>query len=140
MTGRNTRCQDNRAQGLVSKICCLMLLGSVVSYGTDLLAQARPASSAGASATSNEQQTAGRRLFMQNCSFCHLPKGRSPKSTAEGTAIGPLLKGIFQGDKALSEQTVRTFIMRGIPQKMPGFQYGLEPKEIDAIITYLKSL
>jgi hypothetical protein len=34
---------------------------------------------------------------------------------------------------------VREFIRRGTP-RMPGFQYGLTPEEIDSIIAYLKTV
>ena len=77
---------------------------------------------------------------MQNCSVCHLPILENSKNAAEeGSAIGPLLKGLFRGERPRPEEAVRTFIMRGTP-KMPGFQYGLEQREIDSIIAYLKTL
>ena len=87
-----------------------------------------------------QEQKAGMNLFLQNCSFCHLERKENPKSTAEGERIGPQLKGMLSGPKpVLTEQVARNFILRGT-QKMPGFQYGLEPKEIDSIIAYLKTL
>ncbi len=91
-------------------------------------------------ATLNEQQKAGKGLFMQNCSVCHLPILENSKDAAGGgSAIGPLLEGLFRGERPRPEEAVRTFIMRGTP-KMPGFQYGLERSEIDSIIAYLKTL
>ena len=87
-----------------------------------------------------EQQRAGKIVFLQNCTFCHGPKKQSLKSTVEGKTIGPLLNGLLTGPNAKSEQIVRTFILKGVQQKMPGFQYALEPKEIDNLIAYLKSL
>ncbi len=89
----------------------------------------------------NEQLRTGRRLFSQNCFLCHAPEKKNPKSTVdEGTTIGPRLNGLFKGPKPLSDMVAKTFILRGVEGKMPGFQYGLEPSEIDAIIAYLKTL
>lgn len=62
------------------------------------------------------------------------------KSTETHPGIGPPLDGIFRGDKPLTDVVARTFIQRGVADKMPSFQYGLEPKEIDSIIAYLKTL
>lgn len=89
----------------------------------------------------NDVQRTGKRLFSQNCALCHSPTKKNNKNPAdEGTTIGPRLKGLFTGPKALSDAVARTFIQKGVAEKMPGFQYGLEPKEIDAVIAYLKTL
>jgi hypothetical protein len=37
------------------------------------------------------------------------------------------------------EDFLRQFIQQGVPAKMPGFRYDLEPKQIDDIIAYLKT-
>ena len=117
-----------------------LLLAIGIVFPAVLPAQSTPSSSTAPSPALNEQQRAGRRLFMQNCSFCHLPRG-NPKSTGEGkTSYGPLLTGLFRRDKPMPEQAARVFIQQGVPQKMPGFQYGLEPGEIESIIAYLKTL
>jgi mono/diheme cytochrome c family protein len=123
-----------------AKIVSWMLLGSWTVFALSLPAQSKPSSSSAASSALSEDQEAGKALFMQNCSLCHLPHKENSKSATEGFAIGTVLKGLFRGEKPRSEQTVRTFIMRGVPQKMPGFQYSLERKEIDNIISYLKTL
>ena len=36
-------------------------------------------------------------------------------------------------------ELLRGLILKGSPN-MPGFQYGLEPKEMDDLIAYLKTL
>ena len=77
---------------------------------------------------------------MQNCSLCHLPRPDNPKSTETGSAYGGDLAGLFKGQKPMTEQAVQAFILRGLPKKMPGFQYGLKLQEIDSIIAYLKTL
>ena len=102
--------------------------------------QSSSSSSSGSVPTLNEQQKTGKGLFMQNCSVCHLPILENSKDAASGgPTIGPLLEGLFRGERPRPEEAVRTFIMRGTP-KMPGFQYGLERSEIDSIIAYLKTL
>lgn len=75
---------------------------------------------------------------MQNCAFCHLPYRTEDKTGKETASIGPNLKGLLQKEKPLPEATIRGFISKGIPQKMPAFQYGLDAKEIDLIIQFLK--
>jgi mono/diheme cytochrome c family protein len=39
-----------------------------------------------------------------------------------------------------NEDTMREFISNGSKGKMPGFKYGLEAPEIDAIVEYLKTV
>ena len=126
----------------IPKIACLILLGSGMVMPAVLPAQSQQSSSSAPAPTLNDEQRAGRRVFLQQCAYCHLPRNRNEKSTAEGTAIGQVFKGwpLLREGKPLSEQVVRTFILQGVPQKMPGFQYGLEPEEIDNIIAYLKTL
>jgi len=38
-----------------------------------------------------------------------------------------------------NEDMIRDYIRNG-SKKMPGFKYGLEPSEIDAIVEYLKTV
>jgi mono/diheme cytochrome c family protein len=76
-------------------------------------------------------QAAGKKLFVQKCSVCHLPELPSY------TAYGPLLDGkvvASRGDAAIREQ-----IMRG-SARMPGWQYTMSSAEIEQIIGYLKTL
>ena len=47
----------------------------------------------------------------------------------------PLYKDIVDGN----EDTMRDYIRNG-SRRMPGFKYGLEPSEIDAIVEYLKTV
>jgi mono/diheme cytochrome c family protein len=150
---------ENGGLALISsKIPFFFMVACAVFFPIAATAQSRQASAKSAH-TLNEQQFAGRGLFLQNCALCHLPEkwdqpnafvfygGASraaseynPKSTAVGPSVGPDLKGLFRGENAMPEQAVRGIIMRGFPNQMPGFRYGLEPKEIDSIIAYLKTL
>jgi mono/diheme cytochrome c family protein len=97
------------------------------------------------------QEQNGEGLYLRNCAYCHSPHkaespahitgpGDDPKNAMPGVTIGPPLKGILKGENALPEAAIRTFIMQGFPNQMPGFQYTLGPKQIDDLIAYIKSL
>lgn len=77
------------------------------------------------------KELAGKKLFLQRCSICHMP----PLNDPEGQPYGPKLSG-FVKDTA-TETRARETIKNGTP-RMPGFQYGLDQEQIDNIITYLK--
>jgi mono/diheme cytochrome c family protein len=76
-------------------------------------------------------QAAGKKLFVQRCSVCHLP------ALPSYTAYGPLLNKAMVAGRG--DEAVRLQIMQGSP-RMPGFQYTLSPKEIDQLVVYLKTL
>ena len=124
-----------------SRVAFILLLASGHIFPIVLAAQSnQSSSSSGSVPTLNEQQKTGKGLFMQNCSVCHLPILENSKDAAGGgPTIGPPLEGLFRGERTRPEEAVRTFIMRGT-QKMPGFQDGLERREIDSIIAYLKTI
>ena len=124
----------------IPRRACLLLLTLGIIFPVPLVAQAGQPFSSPRVPTLNEEQRSGKRLFLENCSLCHLPKKENGKNTARaGPAIGPALNGLFRGEKPIREETVWTFILRGT-RKMPGFQYALEPREITNIIAYLKTL
>jgi mono/diheme cytochrome c family protein len=92
-------------------------------------------------------QRAGEGLFLRNCAFCHASHKKEspgdikdpaddPKNAMEGKSIGPSLRIV----STLSDSDVRSFIMQGFPNEMPGFRYGLTPKEIDELISYLRTI
>jgi mono/diheme cytochrome c family protein len=76
----------------------------------------------------------GKKLFVQRCSVCHLP----PLGPGEPRSYARSLTGFVKN--AESEAAARLIIQRGIQSRMPGFQYGLEPNEIDDIVAYLSTL
>ncbi len=91
---------------------------------------AQQESSAGSSSLT-DQQVFGRRVFRQRCGVCHLPPVPGAK------VYGPtLFKELIAGN----EVSIRDIIMNGSKGKMPGFKYGLEKPEVDAIIEYLKTI
>jgi mono/diheme cytochrome c family protein len=117
----------------------IAILGPAILYcaGTaNLPAQTKPAAAAPAAEKLDEQETRGQGLFLQRCSLCHLPrklKFGSPQ------VIGPSLSGQFKDVDAGQLKILRGFILKGGPD-MPGFQYGLETKDVDDLIAYLKTL
>jgi len=82
------------------------------------------------------EERRGEGLFLQRCSLCHLPRKLKFGSPP---VIGPSLSGQFKDATPEQMKTLRGFILKGGPD-MPGFQYGLEPREIDDLIAYLKTL
>jgi mono/diheme cytochrome c family protein len=81
--------------------------------------------------TLNDVQILGRRVFQQRCAICHT------ESTPGARRYGPILyRELVDGN----EDTIREFIANGSKGKMPGFKYGLEAPEINAIVEYLKTL
>jgi mono/diheme cytochrome c family protein len=78
-------------------------------------------------------QLAGKKLFLQRCSVCHLP----PLPVPGFEPYGLLLDGKLIA--ARGEAVEREQIMKG-SLRMPGWQYTLEPADIDNIFAYLKSL
>jgi mono/diheme cytochrome c family protein len=101
-----------------------------------LCAQGDPSAPRPGSPTLSSEQRRGEGLFLQRCSICHLPRKLKFGSPP---VIGPSLSGQFKDTTPEQMKTLRGFILNGGPD-MPGFQYGLEPKEIDDLIAYLKTL
>ena len=77
----------------------------------------------------SEAELKGRGLFAQRCANCH--GGAPPRSP------GPLL-GKETVEKR-GEAFMREKVMKGTPTIMPGFEYTLEPAQIDQIIAFLKT-
>ena len=119
----------------VSKVArFLLLMYGLVICGIDARGQSNPAASSSRSARLTEQEMNGKGLFLQRCSLCHARKLVKPYEP-----IGPVLDELFKGTNPRDETIVREFVLKGTP-RMPGFQYALEPKQIEEIIAYLKTL
>ena len=107
---------------LRSRWALLVLLGAF-----PLAARAQqPAAEKSLAAT----QKLGQRVFEQRCGICHAP------ARAGFQMYGPALyKDLVNGN----EDAIKEMIRSGTT-KMPGFRFGLEPSEIDAIVEYLKTV
>ncbi len=77
---------------------------------------------------------AGKKLFVQRCSVCHLP----PLGPGEPRSYARSVVGFVKTKEA--ESVLRQIVQNGIPSRMPGFKYGLESSEIDQIVAYVSSL
>ncbi len=77
-----------------------------------------------------DQQKLGRQVFAQSCGVCHLPPSLGAKT------YGPALnKDAGGGDN----DVMREFVENGTP-RMPAFKHYLKPAEIDAIISYVRTV
>ena len=112
-------------------------LATVYRGGTvNLFAQSKPAATPPGAEKLSDDARRGEGLFLQRCSLCHLPRKLKFGSPP---VIGPILSGQFKDATPDQMKVLRGFILKGGPD-MPGFQYGLEPKEVDDLIAYLKTL
>ena len=112
-------------------------LAAICSHGaSSLKAQNNSSSTLPATRKLTEQESRGEGFFLQRCSLCHLPRKLKFGSPP---VIGPSLSGQFRDATPDEMKVLRGFILKGGPD-MPGFQYGLEPKEVDDLIAYLKTL
>ena len=126
-----------RIKTVVVALASIVGLAMIYSRGPQLvLAQNAPATAASSPAKLTEQETRGENLFRQRCSLCHLPRKLKFGSPA---VIGPDLTGLFKEAGPDKMKLLKGSILKGSPN-MPGFQYGLELKEVDDLIAYLKTL
>jgi len=102
----------------------------------NLRAQSKPSANVPGTEKLSEQERRGEGLFLQRCSLCHLPRKLKFGSPP---VIGPSLSGQFKDAAPDQLKILRGFILKGGPD-MPGFQYGLEPSEVDDLIAFLKTL
>ena len=115
---------------VLAPMALLVVLGVSAVAGGVSARQLAPAR-AGATPASLD---AGKKLFMQRCSLCHLP----PLGPGEQTSYASSLAGFVTGPDR--EAAARLIVERGVPPRMPGFRYGLEPGEIDSIVAYMSTL
>ena len=102
----------------------------------ELNAQRNTSSTGQAREKLSDDARRGEGLFLQRCSICHLPRKLKFGSPP---VIGPSLSGQFKDASPEQMKSLRSFILKGGPD-MPGFQYGLEPSEVDDLVSYLKTL
>ena len=125
-----------RGRGIYSSLIVWAVLFSLTLVPFAPAAGAQQSSSAALS----DQAARGKTLFNQNCRLCHEQRPVAAKNPNLEDNIGPNLAGLFGPPRSRPEAAVKVFIQVGVPDKMPGFRYGLKPEEIDAIIAYLKTL
>lgn len=117
------------------KVTRLLCLASVLAFPLATVAQeGQTAATVAPGKPETEQQKRGEALFTKHCPLCHIftNQKKALKIQASSDLVG-LLK-----DPEISEDAVRYLILSGVPKKMPGFKYTLEPSELDSLIAYLK--
>jgi mono/diheme cytochrome c family protein len=97
----------------------------VVANDYDMRKAATPASL-------SDVELTGKKLFVQRCALCHDLLGQPATTT-----VGPWIDGEIV--KARGEDAVRQKIADG-SQRMPGWRFTLEAKQIDSVIAYLKTV
>ena len=101
----------------------LVIASTIGSWASGALAQ-QPADNL------TDQQKLGRQVFAQSCGVCHLPPSLGAKT------YGPALnKDAAGGDN----DVMREFVENGTP-RMPAFKFYLKPDEIEAIISYVRTV
>ena len=78
----------------------------------------------------NDVQRHGRQLLAQSCGVCHLPPSLNARTYGP-----PLNKAAANGDDSI----MREYITGGTP-RMPAFKHYLNDAEIDAIISYVRTV
>jgi mono/diheme cytochrome c family protein len=76
----------------------------------------------------SETELEGRRLVVQRCAYCHDVGPRSGVPRLDQERI-----------KAVGEEAFREKILKG-SRRMPGWQYALQPAQIDQIMAYLRTV
>ena len=79
----------------------------------------------------SDTERAGKNLFLQACSTCHLP------GLPVADAYAPILDSKVLGKRG--EDGFRQYTLVG-SRRMPGWQYMLQPGDVDKIIAYMKTL
>jgi len=120
----------------------LLVVGFLV-LAANLLAQSKPATKWPATLFKRNpqlsaQEKRGEHWFLQRCSICHLAAYTKSDPAGEPNK-GPSLEGLLKGASPEKDQAVRELIGKGT-LNMPGFQYALEPKDLDELIAYMKTL
>jgi cytochrome c oxidase cbb3-type subunit 3 len=90
---------------------------------------AAPAASTPAGKATPAGHVDAKAIFSQKCAGCHGANG--------GGAVGPALSNV----DARGDAHIKEFIVNGSPNKvMPAFGQQLKPEEVDALVTYVKTL
>jgi mono/diheme cytochrome c family protein len=124
-----------RKQNFLLSVAVVLATLAAGNYA-DLRAKSKTTAAPGSAEKLSDDARRGEGLFLQRCSLCHLPRKLKFGSPP---VIGPSLSGQFKDAGPDQMKILRNFILKGGPD-MPGFQYGLEPKEVDDLIAYLKTL
>ena len=116
----------------------LLLPVALLVLATGSIAQTKPGPPFKPNPSLSDQEKRGQYLFFQRCSVCHVPQYTKTSSVSDLPPVFVSLNSLFKNADSGTEKTARAFILKGT-QRMPGFQYGLKPEEVDDLIAYLKT-
>jgi copper transport protein len=81
----------------------------------------------------------GRRLYMQNCAFCHGPGGRGDGRAAPGL-LPPPEDLTSVGARRLTDGELYTLIGAGVPKTaMPAWEKVLDPGQRWALVAFIRA-
>jgi mono/diheme cytochrome c family protein len=80
----------------------------------------------------SENEQIGRAIFQQRCAYCHDGVGQPTYKT-----MGDWIGG--ETVQAVGVDAMKAFINTGTV-RMPGFQYALDSKQMDALIAFIKTI
>jgi mono/diheme cytochrome c family protein len=80
----------------------------------------------------SEDAYRGRTIWLQRCAYCHDGVGNISYNT-----MGPWLGA--ETVQTLTEVAVRAIITAGT-ERMPGFSYALQPKQMDDLLAFMKTI
>ena len=106
------------------------LFGLFALAASSLAVSSNGASAQQAGDSLTDAQKMGRQVFAQSCGVCHLPPTLGAKTYGP-----PLNKEAGGGD----DDVMREFITNGTP-RMPAFKFYLKPDQIEAIISYMRTV
>jgi mono/diheme cytochrome c family protein len=82
--------------------------------------------------TLSEEEYQGRTVWLQRCAYCHDGVGNISYNTM-GSWLGA------ETVQTLTEVAVRAIIAAGT-ERMPGFAYALQPKQVDDLLAFMKTI
>src|SRR5262249_31791766 len=119
---------ENQGGGSMRRYACVIAL-SIVAGPAPAPAAEQPHAT-GPGVQLNDTQKTGRLLYEQSCGVGHT------KPTLIARLYGPLLSQNSLGGK---EDVMREVINNGTP-RMPGFKHHFKPEQIDAIVSFIKTM
>jgi mono/diheme cytochrome c family protein len=82
--------------------------------------------------TLSEAEYRGRTVWLQRCAYCHDGVGNISYNTM-GSWLGA------ETVQVLTEPAMRAIIAAGT-ERMPGFAYALQPKQVDDLLAFIKTI
>jgi mono/diheme cytochrome c family protein len=116
---------------MTSRVMLAAMMLALTQVSSSDIVRAQGAAPGTGSAGLNSEQHQGWLLTLQYCALCH-----TRTNLHSTTTIGPILSQESGGGR---DDVLRQVIADGTPN-MPGFKHQFEPREIDAIVAYLKTV